>query len=623
MKTILQKAVTMISFLIILCILTACEHRTNDFNEEEKEWIRQNNEKIDALFGYDAPPSAFHNEEGGYVGMSVDFLKEIEYHSGLKFNIKNFKTWDKLIQYSKSNNNFIIVGIALTPQRLEYLSFTDALVKAPYVIVTNVNSDIKNIRDLKDKKVCSPKGYAVNDFITNNYPFIKPEFVKNDLEGLRAVSLNLYDAMLINQMNASFISENQAISNIKIVNEINYTNRLGAATSNQDEILFKILDKAVDKVSDRKRHDIYKKWLTNRDNWISRRFVITLLIVLGSVVIILFVLWLWLTSLRRQIIKKTHQLAEEEQLFKNLFYNHTAIKIIIDPITQKIYDANNAAANFYGWTIDELKTKRISEINALNKNKIGQKVSMVDFGNESHFEFKHKKANGEISDVEVYTNLVRIKGKNYIYSIIHDISEKKKIEQKSRILSRAVEQSPISIVVTDHNGMIEYINPAFTHNSGYLLKEALGKTPRILKSGEHSQEFYQEMWKMILSGKTWTGELVNKKKTGELYWNSKAISPIFNENNEIVQFVSVSENITEKRKMFEDLVSAKEKAEESEQETKKIRDHLELIVKKRTKELEGRNKELEHFNKLFINREFRIKELKDIVNELEEELRKG
>lgn len=148
--------------------------------------------------------------------------------------------------------------------------------------------------------------------------------------------------------------------------------------------------------------------------------------------------------------------------------------------------------------------------------------------------------------------------------IAHQLSiyiERKKSEEMSRKLSAAIVQSPESIVITDKRGNIEYINPKFTDLTGYTLEEVIGQTPRILKSGEHSKEFYQNLWDTILSGQRWTGELHDKKKSGELYWESANISPILNEEGEITHFVAVKEDITEKKKMIEELISAKDKAE--------------------------------------------------------------
>jgi len=115
---------------------------------------------------------------------------------------------------------------------------------------------------------------------------------------------------------------------------------------------------------------------------------------------------------------------------------------------------------------------------------------------------------------------------------------------KTELLA-AVEQSPASVVITDVCGNIEYVNPKFTELTGYTLEEALGKNPRILKSGESPAEMYEQLWRTITSGGDWRGEFHNKKKNGELYLESAVISPIRDAQGAITHFVAVKEDITQ------------------------------------------------------------------------------
>jgi len=128
-----------------------------------------------------------------------------------------------------------------------------------------------------------------------------------------------------------------------------------------------------------------------------------------------------------------------------------------------------------------------------------------------------------------------------------DITDRKRSEDVLRRISTAVEQSPVSIVITDTKGAIEYVNPKFTAVTGYTSTEVLGQNPRILKSGELSPEAYAELWNAILAGKVWQGEFHNRKKNGELYWEHASISPIRDGRGVITSFVAVKEDITERK----------------------------------------------------------------------------
>jgi diguanylate cyclase (GGDEF)-like protein/PAS domain S-box-containing protein len=127
--------------------------------------------------------------------------------------------------------------------------------------------------------------------------------------------------------------------------------------------------------------------------------------------------------------------------------------------------------------------------------------------------------------------------------------DRRAIESRLRILVKAVEQSPVSIIVTDHQGIIEYVNPKFCKVTGYSMEEVLGKTPRILKSGVLPADFYRDLWQTILAGEEWHGVFHNRTKSGEMVWELASISPIRDEDGRVTHFVSVKEDFTEIKRL--------------------------------------------------------------------------
>jgi|GEM_PF-1457702 len=138
---------------------------------------------------------------------------------------------------------------------------------------------------------------------------------------------------------------------------------------------------------------------------------------------------------------------------------------------------------------------------------------------------------------------------------------RRRIEDALRKLSRAVEQSPASVLVTGLDGRIEYVNPELLHTTGYTEDELIGRTPNIFKSGRISVETYTNLWQTIQAGEVWRGELCNRKKTGELYWESASISPVRDDRGRISHFVAVKEDITDRKRAEQDLLRAKQHAE--------------------------------------------------------------
>lgn len=256
-------------------------------------------------------------------------------------------------------------------------------------------------------------------------------------------------------------------------------------------------------------------------------------------------------------------LRESEELYRKQFEEHTAIQFLINPLDGKIINVNTAALAYYGYTKEEFLEKYIFEIDALSYDEIVKKVQETQERRQSYFEFQHRKADGTIRDVEVYSSPVEINGITYIHSIVHDVTDKKEAFARVELQGRAIEQSPVSIVITNHAGIIEYVNTKFCEVSGYSFQEAVGNTSAILKSGTQPERFYKTLWNTILSGKNWEGEFHNKKKNGEFFWEKAVITPIF-KDGVITHFVAIKEDVTERKKLLEELVVAKEKAEESD-----------------------------------------------------------
>ena len=148
--------------------------------------------------------------------------------------------------------------------------------------------------------------------------------------------------------------------------------------------------------------------------------------------------------------------------------------------------------------------------------------------------------------------------------IIEDYTTQKEKELQLKILSEGVDNSPASVVVTNEKGEISFVNEKFVNLTGYSFDEVCGKTPSILKSGFHTEEFYENLWNTINSGNDWVGEFLNKKKNGELFWESTMISSLKNEKGVISHFMAIKEDITEKKRFEKELKSAKEKAEEAD-----------------------------------------------------------
>ena len=161
--------------------------------------------------------------------------------------------------------------------------------------------------------------------------------------------------------------------------------------------------------------------------------------------------------------------------------------------------------------------------------------------------------------------------KKYAEGLEAEIIERKQVEKKLEILNRAIEQAAESVLITNSEGIIEYVNPSFEGTTEYKKKEVIGQTPRILKSDKQDEKYYKNLWSAIISGRNWKGTLINKKKSGELYNAEMTISPVKNEAGEVSHFVAIAHNITER-------IRAEEALRISEERLQSILDNTTNIV---------------------------------------------
>lgn len=270
---------------------------------------------------------------------------------------------------------------------------------------------------------------------------------------------------------------------------------------------------------------------------------------------------LWVVNIFFGKIKKSEEVIyEKDSQFKALFESSKdAIGISKNGIH---LFANPAYLKLFGYENNEQLRgiPVLSNIAPSYRSKIVKNIQdrANRKGIDSSYETRGLKTDGTEFDFEVNVSTYELHGEIFTFASIRDITERKNIETEILKLSKAVDHSPVSIIITDVSGDIEYVNPKFCELTGYTIEEVIGKKPAIVQSGTTSPEYYKNLWDTILSGKQWRGELLNKKKNGEFYWEQVSISPIFDDNGKITHFIAIKEDITEK-KMSAEALSNSEK----------------------------------------------------------------
>jgi len=334
-------------------------------------------------------------------------------------------------------------------------------------------------------------------------------------------------------------------------------------------------------------------------------------------------IWFWVRAKAREK-ESLLALEESENTFRTVTNSVRDAIVMLDE-SGRVSFWNSAASDLFGFQRDEIMGMELHDFIASGQMKDQITAGMNGFrkkGTGHLFEGVHelpaRRKDGSEFIAELSVNYLEMDGARFALGTLRDITHRKQAEDEIRglnedldkrvrqrttdlelanrelqdrgtelkKLSHAIEQSPAIVVITDIEGIIQYVNPAFTRTTGYTRQEAVGQNPRILKSGEHSPEFYKRLWDTITNGDVWSGEFANKKKDGELYWEKTAISPTRNEAGDITHFIAVKEDITERKQM----------------ET----------------EMQRNLEDLERFTSIIIGREERMIQLKQEVNEMME-----
>ena len=255
-------------------------------------------------------------------------------------------------------------------------------------------------------------------------------------------------------------------------------------------------------------------------------------------------------------IQAENTLRKSENLFRALVENSFEGISLLNSEGKFLYQTNSAK-KIYGYEPEELNSTSAFELihpDFLNSaRKLFSKL-LNSPGSSMVLEAKIKHKDNSWHWIEaIGTNLLNEPSVNAIVVNFRDITERRKSSDQLQKISTAIEQTADSVMITDKNGIIEYINSAFLRITGYSRKAVIGKTPRILKSGRHSESFYKDFWEKILKGNTYRTKFINCKKNGELYIIERTVTPVENESGEITHFISTGRDVTEKERIEDEL----------------------------------------------------------------------
>lgn len=524
--------------------------------QEEKNWLAQH-PVIRARVGNAQP---LHFFDGKNRGISVDYLDLIAEYVGLEIEYVHDVSWTDALENIKEHQ---VVDVLLTAKNTEErrndMLFSDDYLFMSMVIFTRTKSGfVGSIDDLFGKTLSVENNYVIHKKLASEYPQIKLLAKENTLEALQAVATGEADAYIGNLTISTYLLHEYNLTNLKIACPAPFDNHNQAfAIRNDWPELVSIINKALAAITPQEDAEIRDNWLSLRyEYWINKKDVFTwaaAVFAVFGIALGLFVVW----NRRLQ-----SEIDEREYTEKSLRESQRALSTLMGNLPGMAYRCLNTpewpmtfvsegAFEITGFPPSDISNQTPFKYGALihpdDKEVVWNSVQVcVEKGvpftltyrildRQGQEKWVWEQGQGVCND---QGELVALEG------FIADITEHKQAEEERVRLMRAIEQVAETVIITDVQGKIQYVNPAFEQTTGYTCGEAIGRNPRILKSEEQDDAFYKEMWETLWRGETWNGRIINRKKDGTLFTEEATISPVRDSLNRTVNYVAVKRDIS-------------------------------------------------------------------------------
>ncbi len=435
--------------------LSSSSQNSDPLSAEERSWLKSH-PVIRFAPDPDFPPTEYFDSSGRYCGMTADYLALLEKKLDIHFKIIRLRNWNEVIGQAKSRNIDIFTASA-TPQRANFALFTSPYLKLPAAIITREKvKDPLTMDKLKGMKVSVVAGYAVQEFISRQYPEVNLDLVADVQTGLRKVSFGTSDAFVENLATASYYIEKEGIANLRFAGESGYSYKMAFASRKDWPLLKNILEKGLTLVSDTEKKAIYKKWipLEQKSIFTSKVFQTTLLLSFFAFLILISGISIWNRVLRKQVTARTweleKELAERRRIEEELRESEEKFRVLADTLPagiclykgERIVYVNAAAADLLGYSEQECLQMRFWDwvhkdfkAQVRSRGMARQRGEMVP----SRYECLHTSKSGDERWLFVSAGRIEFKGEPAGIVSFMDITERKRAEEALRTFNEVLE----------------------------------------------------------------------------------------------------------------------------------------------------------------------------------------
>lgn len=254
-----------------------------------------------------------------------------------------------------------------------------------------------------------------------------------------------------------------------------------------------------------------------------------------------------------EFMRVTQALQQSEARFRQMFERNDLTMLLINASSQEIVDANAAAVGFYGYSLEQLKSMKINQINMQSPEAIAQEILLARQNQRNFFVFPHRLASGEVRTVEVRTSRIDVGDDVVLFSIITDISERIQAENKLRQAASVFTYAREGIMITDPDSTVIDVNAAFTRITGYTREEVLGRKPYALSTWRKGKAFYSMLQHELDAKGHWFGEVWDRRKSGEVYAEMLTISAVRDTQGKTLQYVVLFSDITDRKEREDEM----------------------------------------------------------------------
>jgi diguanylate cyclase (GGDEF)-like protein/PAS domain S-box-containing protein len=530
-----------------------------ELTAEEREWLAAH-PVVKVGVDIDWAPIEYVDDQGRFQGISSDYLERLESQLGVRFEVATGLDWQQTLEATKRGELDMLSSVRRTPEREGYLAFTPTYVTMPIVIFAGPDTPyIESLDALRGRTVAVVDGYAIHELLAKHHPGIRLRPVANASEGLRLLSSGQVKAFVGNVLTTTYYLGKLGLTQIKVAGETPYRNDQAMAVRKEDALLASILGKALQAIPPAEHNEIYQRWLAIRyeqgfdAGWIWR-------LLLGSAVFVVLILT-WNRMLRVRVEQRTAQFREEvtrrkasEKRLLTLFDHAPEAIVVLDTESGRFIEANDNAERLFGLSREQLLARSPMDVSpeyqpdgTPSETQALANIRLATEGGVRVFEWVHLNAAGEEIPCEI--RLVRIPSESgvQVQGSITDISARKRSEEDLKLAAGVFDNTPQAIFVTDADARILRVNRAFTEITGYSAEEAIGQTPRLLRSGHHDEAFYSQLWASLMETGSWHGEVFNRTKSGEVFPAWENVSAVRNDDGEAIQYISIFSDISDKK----------------------------------------------------------------------------